>query len=93
LHHCDNPSCVNPSHLWLGTVADNMADRDRKGRATRNRSRGEKHGHHKLTREQVKAIRRRYAKGGISQRELADEYKTCQSTIGYIILRRTWKHI
>lgn len=55
LHRCDNPPCVRPSHLFLGTVADNNADRDRKGRHVA--LRGEDHGSTRLTDAQVEAIR------------------------------------
>jgi hypothetical protein len=52
LHQCDNPGCVNPEHLFLGTNADNVADRNAKGRTARGRdtvppekrARGERHG-------------------------------------------------
>ena len=64
LHHCDNPICCNPAHLWLGTQADNIRDRDSKGRQATGVSRrtiksfGEKNGQAKLTRDNVRAIRK-----------------------------------
>ena len=55
LHHCDNPSCVRPDHLFLGNNAINTADRDRKGR--QRTPTGERHGSARLTLQDVAAIR------------------------------------
>jgi hypothetical protein len=70
LHHCDNPSCVNPAHLFLGTKGDNNRDMAAKGRS-RN---GEKHGWAKITKSIVLSMRDKYKKGGTSYRKLAKEY-------------------
>lgn len=59
LHKCDNPSCVNPTHLFKGSKADNNRDRAQKGRSAL----GEKSGRVKLTDNQVKEIRATYQKG------------------------------
>ena len=75
LHKCDNPPCINPDHLFLGTHNDNMYDMARK----------ERHGNCKLTREQVAEIRKRYAEGGINQYQLADMYGVHQSKISDIV--------
>lgn len=60
-HTCDNPACINPAHLVIGSQADNM--RDMKERGRRANFSGEKHGCAKLTRQQVKQIRDRYVPG------------------------------
>lgn len=62
-HHCDNPVCTRPDHLFLGTHKDNMADSARKGRARG--AEGEAHHKAKMTWEKVNQMRRLYAAGGI----------------------------
>lgn len=89
LHKCDNKICCNPDHLFLGTRADNNADRDRKGRTER----GERHHGAKLTEADVIEIRIRYRAGGISQRALAAEFGIHQVNIGCIVRGETWTHL
>jgi len=62
MHSCDNPACVNPAHLSLGTQRDNVHDMLRKGRAVN--LTGEAHGNAKLTDQQVRAIQTAYSKPG-----------------------------
>jgi hypothetical protein len=90
-HHCDNPPCVRPDHLFLGTVADNNADMVAKGRNRNKVHLGEQNGQSKLTSKQVDEIRFRYAAGGITQRELARQYGVSNSLIGHIVTRRFWR--
>jgi hypothetical protein len=87
LHHCDNPPCVNPDHLFLGTQVENNNDRDNKGRHVP--LQGEKHGNSKFTAEQVLHIRQTQT----SVAELAKMYGVNQSSIFKIRKRETWTHI
>lgn len=93
LHHCDTPQCVNPDHLFVGTQADNMADMDRKGRRVPPPHRaGERNGHARLKRQDVRAIRAAVA-AGESHRQLAERYGVSRPTVSAIAARRIWKHI
>lgn len=74
-HRCDNPSCVNPDHLFIGTVADNMRDRELKGRG--NHPVGEKSSRAKLKPDDVLEIRR----SSLTHRKLAEIYGVAHSTI------------
>jgi hypothetical protein len=103
-HTCDNPSCVNPSHCFLGSTQENTADRVAKKRSAfgdRNGMRrhpeivrkGESAAIVRLTAEQVREIRIEYAKGDTNTYILAERFGVNASTIQRIVLRRTWKHI
>lgn len=85
LHTCDEPSCWNPNHLWLGTHKDNMDDRETKGRTPK----GEGITKSKLTAEQVLTIRA----SSLSCSALAKQYDVAYQTIRAILFRFTWKHI
>jgi len=90
-HDCrpnsDNPLCVNPKHLWLGTQKENIKDRDIKLR----QAFGERHGCAKLNKEQVTEIREIYSKGKTTQRKLAKIYNVSQNQICLITRLKAWK--
>jgi hypothetical protein len=91
LHECDNPPCVNPGDLFLGTQRDNIEDMVRKGRNAA--VAGERHYRAKLTEEQVVEIRRLRKEHGIAYKALAHRFGVCQQTIGWIVTGGTWKCI
>lgn len=91
LHKCDNRKCVNPNHLFLGTVQDNVADMMSKGRLDDRK--GELNPNSKVTSEQVKCIRECYAMGGITYRELGNQFGLKKQQIYNIVRGRRWKHI
>lgn len=94
-HRCDNPKCVNPAHLFLGSLAENNKDCKEKGRFIAGGLcvKGEKNGQVKLTETQVREIRDWWAAGGITQRKLAVEYGVTPQNICSIISRNAWKHL
>lgn len=89
LHKCDNPSCVNPQHLFLGTQTDNMRDASRKGRIRTPGLRGAAHPNSKLTRDQAREIFLRARAGEVHGRIAAD-YGISRDNVCVIAKRRSW---
>lgn len=88
-HRCHNGLCVRPSHLSVGTQAQNVQDTIEAGR----QSRGERHPHARLTEEVVRQARSIYAEGGVSYADLARAYGVGESTIANAIKGINWKHV
>lgn len=82
-HHCDNPSCVNPSHLFLGTYADNNADMAAKGRRAQAPTA-------KISETDVLEIRRLYAGADLGYQEIGEMFGVCAGTVGRIVRRDSW---
>jgi len=90
LHSCDNPGCLNPAHLRVGSAADNMRDKVDRGRQTR--VRGEQHGHARLTATSVGLIRRRRANGE-PLAAIAQAFGVSKQLVCDIAKRRRWGHV
>ncbi len=89
-HSCDNPSCVRPSHLFLGSQSENLRDCSRKGRTAK--PRGEKNGRARLTEGKVREVRQ-LAASGVTYKEISKRYGVHVETIGHVVRRITWKHV
>jgi len=88
-HRCDNPPCVRPDHLIIGTQADNIADASKRDRIRH----GSTHPEAKLTEQSVEAIRHAYAKGDQTEASLASKYDVTWSTISQILRGKTWRRV
>lgn len=86
-HTCDNPPCVNPFHLFLGTTEQNTFDRNQKGR----QAKGAKVATSKLEDEDVKTLR--LLSDTLSVTQLAKRFNITRSSVYAILARRTWKHV
>ena len=85
-HTCDHPGCVNPSHLFIGSQAENQRDMAEKGRSNRGRKRWSA----KLTREDVGKIRNLYTTGKYLQRELGEQFDVSRTQVSRIVNGKRW---
>lgn len=91
LHICDNRKCVNPKHLFLGTIQDNVDDMYAKNRQVTLKR--EEHNMAKLTQKEVDVIRIIYDLGSVTQRKIAKMFGVSQTDIHYIINNKIWDKV
>ena len=94
LHQCDNPRCINPAHLSIGTHSQNMKECSQRGRALipNPSKRGEENGMAKLQEVDVRSIRRLLSTGK-TQREIAERFGVAQTLVSDIKLGKKWGHV
>jgi hypothetical protein len=92
LHRCDNPPCVRPEHLYLGTDKENARDRASRHRGRENRQLGQANANVKLTEEDVRAILAALQTGA-TQQSVADRFGVSQSQVSMIVLGKNWSHL
>lgn len=90
-HHCDNPTCTNPAHLFLGTYRDNTRDSQTKGRF--HKARGQAHGRAQFTEAQIAQMRSDWVPLVFTLKMVAAKHGVSINTLKDIIYRKTWKHI
>lgn len=88
-HTCDNRRCVNPKHLFLGTIQENVADMVAKGRSAK----GEKHSQSKLTEPDILKIREIKKEKSLSNSKIAELFNVHRTCIDKIIRKKHWVHI
>ena len=93
LHKCDNPSCVNPLHLFAGTNLDNIQDKVNKNRCYSGYQKGEHNGASKLKDKDAIEIRKLYNTKNYTTIKLGKMYGVSRSTISYIVNNKTFKHL
>jgi len=104
MHACDNPRCVNPAHLNLGSHKENMHDCIKRNRFNRpsgkawqkahagKQARGERAGAARLTEKAVLEILKAF-KNGKTRQELAKQYNVSWTTVNFIVKRKSWRHV
>lgn len=88
-HKCDNPICVNPNHLFLGTPTDNILDRESKGRGSKN----ENTNRNKLTKSNIPDIIMMYVDKKMSKDNIAAFFRVSKHTINHVLWGNTWSNI
>jgi predicted XRE-type DNA-binding protein len=88
-HRCDNPRCIRPDHLFLGTNLDNIQDMVQKGR----QARGERNGLSRFTSEQVRSMRHLYTVDRMRQAEIARVFGVDRRTVNRIVRYQLWRDV